>query len=570
MQPSIPDLAKVVCVKLQCEADEFVKFYTQELGELQGLAVSGKHDALYEKKKVLCANLQEARHRFLSHWQDLDTALGVAVQSYQTDILTLVRKDNQRLMRTMGVLKTAPVVAVLGYHGEEADTLRDQILKVGGAYTKLIGKNTVTHVIAKPESLTRHAKLCEWDIPIVTKDWLAASVQEMQFVDHVTYLIHKDDIPVAPPVVVAPRTEGQPLQEEGSCSNHAGSEAFRRAVECITDEMEAPPAMVGENSFALNPMNDSQQGGRPTSRKRLTRKELLGDASDGDAPPQKKPRNGVAPGTANSNANKVCDPAADSQAERLPELVVKQEAHPLAAPLTGGVESQMIRWDTNGTHATTQKMKQRAATRIFQMAGGGSVPKGVREALSKKIKYLGGEVELVPKYVEEATHLLMLADIPQLTEKYLSFVAAGKWILGHQYVTDSHAAGHWLDEADFSNEGTEGTIAFHRGSMGGAFSKWKVVLLMEPGGVQVILRAGGCKEISNALTPENIGTVTHILTDAPCKEVVLVAPKGDTPQSTLDEVKTRVFNVEVLYRILCVSPDESVAVESCGVNATWS
>jgi hypothetical protein len=51
------------------------------------------------------------------------------------------------------------------------------------------------------------------------------------------------------------------------------------------------------------------------------------------------------------------------------------------------------------------------------------------------------------EYSSRASHLIV--EKMDNTEKILCFIASGKWILTTEYVTNSHAQGRFLDEADY-------------------------------------------------------------------------------------------------------------------------
>ena len=554
---------------------------------------------------------------------------GVDVRRSQGEILSIIRREHLRVRRDVGWVRSAPVVALQGFSAlpQEAAKLRDLVLGAGGAFSVAVSRNTVTHVVAAAAGAGKLDALVEWGIPVVSAAWVEASAAEGRFVDHTSFLfapVQQQQPPARGDTVAAAgsgtpeqrrqqQAQKQQRQEQDSDAflqsveqlfDHGGSGSgsgtggggggggaddggFAAAAAAATTAAEQSPLLTlcGSLDNPLAAAAADSQLGRPSTgalrRGRVSRRDILGAADgasdagerDGSAVPLAKRRRAVAPGTANSS--EAGDPAgADPAAERLPSPTGGAGGSGGGAGGAGrpqGVESQMVRWDASGSASapTTQKLRQRAPVRTFQMAGGSAVSKDTRDELSRKIKYLGGGLEVVPKYVQRASHLLMLCDQPQLTEKYLSFVASGKWIVHERYIVDSYEAGHWLEEKAYCVNGPDGSIAFHRGSMGGAFAKWKVVLLLEPGGVQVILKAGGCAAVWTELTAENAGEVTHILSDAPAKEVALAAPEGVSPE-TLARIGGCAYSIEILHRLLCVNPDEDAAREGCRVPLTFT
>jgi len=143
------------------------------------------------------------------------------------------------------------------------------------------------------------------------------------------------------------------------------------------------------------------------------------------------------------------------------------------------------------------------------------------------ITALGGTVVHETKL--DWTHLI--AEKLTKCEKVLASMAGGKWILTEQYVTSSHAAGHWLLEdvhewtgAQCDNK-VEREVALQarhwRLSGGRPFVNWKCVLRTEGDNhFSRILEKGGAL----VLEPEEIRQCTHVFLDQKnCKEVLTTA-----------------------------------------------
>ncbi|KAJ9461507.1 BRCT domain-containing protein [Diplonema papillatum] len=643
------DLAVRATVKmLRMEVDQFATFYLDEVGKIEEAAKRkpAAVEEMYEKKKSMCMALSEARSRLLELWEPLDKVIGSVATSYNADVLTLVRKDNHKLLSRLGVPRSSPVVTTIGYHGKERDDVMNAVLNLGGGYSRVCSRNTVTHILVHQQ--TRHAEqkgrlqvVSQWDVPLVPKDWLDKSVGAGRFVDAAPYRIKLDapndppaghqppEPPLAPPKAPAREPSAEGGKGEGdqrpatasSAGTHSttattgassaagaaaegspdagrprgrstfGPGAFHQAVEELCAEARdgiaavynppaLPPVLAGASQLLGRGAGLQSAGPRAShKRTRVSRKELLSDAA---APPWKQQRRAgsshplakpeLSPGTANSGGGIKQEEDATDSPERLPEAPPAAAVHPLRAamaggPSTAGVESQLVKWDHSTAAGATQKNREVLRRPVFQLAGGGTVSKPARDALVRKIEGLGGTVELVPKYIPRATHLLTLSENQLLTEKYLSFVASGKWIVRESYVNESHAAGKWLNEEQYCLDGPDGTIAHHRCSGGQAFKDWKVVLLLESGGIQVILNAGGCSDIWTELTPDNAHDINYVLTDAP-GELTLPTPKG-VSEETLEELKEKVFSIEILYRLLCISIDEAAAKFSCALPVTF-
>ncbi|XP_069819024.1 SMC5-SMC6 complex localization factor protein 1 [Dendropsophus ebraccatus] len=129
---------------------------------------------------------------------------------------------------------------------------------------------------------------------------------------------------------------------------------------------------------------------------------------------------------------------------------------------------------------------------------------------------------------ENCTHLI--ARSPSRSEKWLAACAAGKWVLTKEYVINSAESGRWLDEttfewgykmekdAHYSPQMQSAPKRWrehltHTGALG-AFSRWKVTLLIEEADKEKeafsrVLKAGGatlynprgpCEEITHVFT----------------------------------------------------------------------
>ena len=108
------------------------------------------------------------------------------------------------------------------------------------------------------------------------------------------------------------------------------------------------------------------------------------------------------------------------------------------------------------------------------------------------------------------THVVVVT--PKRTEKLLAAIAAGRWLLRHEWVDACHVAGEWLDEADYEyyGEGDEpcgeqgkllwrGAARAHRQRLErdgrGCFDQQTVLIgertQPQPAALERILHAGG-------------------------------------------------------------------------------
>ncbi|KAH8273307.1 hypothetical protein KR018_010550, partial [Drosophila ironensis] len=167
-----------------------------------------------------------------------------------------------------------------------------------------------------------------------------------------------------------------------------------------------------------------------------------------------------------------------------------------------------------------------------------------RAEIIERIAQLGGKLcENMVNYDDTCTHLV--CERPNRGEKVLACMAAGKWILNIQYISQCHVHGHFLDEALFewgnpkafnlpalAPEEQPIAAAGHRwrtelnalrsandGAVSGAFSSHRVILsIAERSGTAIknVLRAGGAL-ILEAKSPFSddpmAATATHCFVD---------------------------------------------------------
>eukprot|EP01060_Flectonema_neradi_P022324 TRINITY_DN3058_c0_g1_i4.p1 TRINITY_DN3058_c0_g1~~TRINITY_DN3058_c0_g1_i4.p1 ORF type:complete len:583 (+),score=133.46 TRINITY_DN3058_c0_g1_i4:1907-3655(+) len=578
LQPT-EEAVSIMTKRLLLETEEFSQFYKNEVAKLQEAANEKDYKTMYERKKAMCYGLSEARRRLLELFDPVDELMDSPISSMnEKDIVNLLRKDNQKLLQARGIEKRSPIVYLLGFHGNEKAELREMVLKMGAAYSAVCSRNTVTHVVANESSLISDKALTiqSWGITLLSKLWLDACIASSMIVDHGPFERQAGDpvkfetaTPSCDLLYKTPASARQPTQQQQR--SNFGSGEFLLAVEKLC---EATTTQFGVDEVTLTDTQQQQQQQLPDlvaekRPRRVSRQQLLQEPTN---VVKRKRKSGIEGGTANTVAE-VEGKDQTSTAERLPlmpDFPPPQPVSTTGGPATAGVESQCVRWDDALSGRTEEQLKARINKRTFQIAGGGGVTKAGRDSLVALIKQLGGEVELVPKYISRATHLVNLSETTQLTEKYLSFVASGKWIVRESYIRSSSEAGRWLDEEDYSNDGPERTIAFHRGNNGGAFKHWKVALMMKPCGIYVILRAGGCTELYSEINNDNINEITHILTDTQNSELTLPTPTGPcvTPD-VLKRLSHSTFSVEILYRLLCISSDEKTAQAQCALALKW-
>uniref|UniRef100_A0A7S1PYP0 BRCT domain-containing protein n=1 Tax=Neobodo designis TaxID=312471 RepID=A0A7S1PYP0_NEODS len=257
---------------------------------------------------------------------------------------------------------------------------------------------------------------------------------------------------------------------------------------------------------------------------------------------------------------------------------------------------------------------------LFQVSA--SVKSHNKQAAKEAIRQLGCRINSEPHYDPAATHLLVAGDSIERTEKFLSFRAAGKYIVSVSYVFDSlkHGDGRLLNETPY-REPPERVLPPLKAL---PFTGWCVVLFALPHisrGIRTILLAGGC-EAARVFTPPfhhaeeweandaraqewllslDWCSVTHVLVevhmpppDAPAGFSPTVAGHVPASVAALDDVSNKAtrrfnllrtvlpqkeqallsrvsdtrpdfFSLEHLFQILCVPSHEQVLIRSAPI-----
>lgn len=153
------------------------------------------------------------------------------------------------------------------------------------------------------------------------------------------------------------------------------------------------------------------------------------------------------------------------------------------------------------------------------------------------VKKLGGEASDEKAFDISATHLILANPIKN--EKFLSSVASGKWVLHPLFLSVSVEQNGFVDEADYEWGGpsteqfakdlasSNAKIAEcphrwrsklqQRGSSGGAFDSWKIVIHADDKGKHStyakILEAGGAEIIPSEMVESAFDRITHVFVD---------------------------------------------------------
>ena len=168
--------------------------------------------------------------------------------------------------------------------------------------------------------------------------------------------------------------------------------------------------------------------------------------------------------------------------------------------------------------------------RVFQVT---NLPSEQRQLAQCMIEELGGKFSSIDAFDPQTTHLVCKA--PMKSEKFLSSVARGLWVLSYDYLEQSLKTGRFLNEEDFE-WGSEklGLATVHANQVkvaasakrwrmslngnhhSGAYSNWKVLLHVPKNkikGLSSILSAGGAEVLEIQPPFSNIYGATHAFID---------------------------------------------------------
>eukprot|EP01062_Namystynia_karyoxenos_P004360 TRINITY_DN11544_c0_g1_i1.p1 TRINITY_DN11544_c0_g1~~TRINITY_DN11544_c0_g1_i1.p1 ORF type:complete len:630 (+),score=176.20 TRINITY_DN11544_c0_g1_i1:107-1891(+) len=548
------------------ERDNFIAFFTKKVNALSASAARPPLEAAPEMlrtRNAILVALGDMRRRILGAFEDAAAhvpGLPINTLDAQRDALATLTKELRSLrLKTNCGVKTIPVVATLA-HGAERREYMDTVLKLGGAFCDRVAQQTVTHLVLEDQGgqegrAAEHLqRAAEWGVRVVRPAWLRRSAEMGSFCDCDPYEVKpgsprqraRSAAAARGRAAESPRKQASDLAKTLEGIQAVWQSATTQRSVTQRSQFSVPPAPAGAGAPQQRPASGQQRVPR------VSRRDFTGDEPEGAAPAAKRPRG--ARGSANTPVDLCPSPEALRRASADP---APQPFGPVGTSSTGMDESQMVRWDD----ATGSAAIKRAVTmaRVFQIAGTSAQGnKAEKDAVIAAIRQLGAEVALVPKHESRATHLINLNANHERTEKYLSFVAAGKWIMNKDFVLDSAKRGHWVDEEDYIQR-IPGhlRVAEFRHNGGCAFQGWRCVLAIQPriaSGIAAILHAGGCEAVELQPSEAAYANATHVFSDSP-------APSADVraelrvPASVAGHLQGKVFAIEYLYNFLCHDGD---------------
>eukprot|EP01059_Diplonema_ambulator_P010584 TRINITY_DN20596_c0_g1_i2.p1 TRINITY_DN20596_c0_g1~~TRINITY_DN20596_c0_g1_i2.p1 ORF type:complete len:367 (+),score=84.42 TRINITY_DN20596_c0_g1_i2:37-1101(+) len=338
------EATRTLAARLRAEAEMFCDFFMREVEKIEQAASTGDIGTLCEREKVVCAGLGSARERILAHCERIEPFVPEEFRVVGAEVTNILRKEYQRVLKSRGILKTSPVVSTIGYHGADRDLIVDKILQAGGAYSRRITRNTVTHVVATRVAMqeAKAQTLRGWDIHVVTSEWLDASLEQGRWVPVEAYEESQESVDICGGGDGTENVRVE-VKEEVEDDGHKFLLAVERLCEDTLDESQA-------NNNETEHLFSSEKSSNPT-RKRVSRAELLNDGQAGPSKKRQKPAS-APPGTANTIGRDLVKKVENPSMERLPAQP-PNPAHP-SLPTTNGVESQVIRWD-NSTSGSSEE-----------------------------------------------------------------------------------------------------------------------------------------------------------------------------------------------------------------------
>ncbi|XP_054711049.1 DNA topoisomerase 2-binding protein 1-like [Uloborus diversus] len=180
------------------------------------------------------------------------------------------------------------------------------------------------------------------------------------------------------------------------------------------------------------------------------------------------------------------------------------------------------------------KIKLKAKKRIFMFS---NISEAYKNNFTRIIRKLGGDVSDIKAFDVNATHLVVA--VPIKNEKFMSSVAAGKWVIHPDYFEACEKQDCFLDESEFEWGGpsserfieslapNSAKIAFcpakwraklNKGDgWKGAFQEWKVVIVAEDKAKLLtytkVLEAGSAEVFSSDSMESCLNRLTHVIVE---------------------------------------------------------
>eukprot|EP01065_Artemidia_motanka_P027981 TRINITY_DN33187_c0_g1_i1.p1 TRINITY_DN33187_c0_g1~~TRINITY_DN33187_c0_g1_i1.p1 ORF type:complete len:558 (+),score=211.00 TRINITY_DN33187_c0_g1_i1:50-1675(+) len=479
--------------------------------------------SLYRAQQELCEALLKARRRICGAFELAADAIDDPTHR-SSALRGIALAVNAERVHGVG-LCGRPIVAQLGYHGGEKDSIQDLVLQLGGAFSSVVSQYTVTHVVCSPDRVSsgRVAKVAGWGLRLVSREWLLKSAAEGAFVP-------TDGYGVSPGCVAERTPAAQGLL----------AAAAERLQETQQMPSSAPRATYRPCTPPLAPPTDPARAGGGSRGRRLSRREV--GVEDATPPPPKRVRlsPSAAPSTAADRDSTFATSSAGMQAEWDSLLETEQL-------------SQRILWDTAAAEAAAAE--QSLLQSIVVQLTAGPQHKAQKDAVVAGCRSLGATIDMYPRYSPRATHLFALAGAQTCSEKYLAFVAARKSIVDDRYVNESLAAGHWLPVDPYYSAGAR--AATIRDKDEPPFDGWHVLLYVQERaekGLMVVLEAGGA--VVHTLSAAALPQVTHLLTDVDGGALVVPRCAADPPELPPLSPQCVVLKAEFIFQYLTAELEE--------------
>ena len=348
--------------------------------------------------------------------------------------------------------------------------------------------------------------------PVVSVHWLAACMQHNAAVDHAAFPPSFD-----PNMSLSFVSTDQPSNESPESpepADHSGSlfAEFDPDLALLADDPTAPaePPRRREATPILG--NIVAKAAASASRRSFKPEPVA-------LPPSAKRMRVTAPESSRADADEDEDEDAVEYGES------RQPWTPHSGATAGAADEQDLAYFMQVQNSATQSIKPQPAapkprpTFVFQLTG---FSEDLRRSLSRDLESLNGRVVESTAYDRECTHLI--AARPVMSEKFLSAIAGGRWILGQDYVAAVLRAGsltavdeieHELKADDENGRRLVNAARRWRLADRPPFHDFRVVLLLARArinGFTHLLRAGGGIIIKPPLN-QHVGVATHAILD---------------------------------------------------------
>ena len=310
------------------------------------------------------------------------------------------------------------VLHAVGFEQGLLESIRNTSRRCGAFYLTQL-RPMVTHVIVGSAVTEEELKRLDSMEKLVTIDWLIDSIKKYDCCNHVRYRYDRE---------AEPNTENVTKKIKTSIPSTSKFDVFSTTPEEISKRIDFKKFEM--SNFKIHPSQNF--------------KSLADDVEDMPISVSLKAPMNIGEPSSFSKSNGVVDFDKNEKSTENEEEIDEMETTEYSAPSTEHDSttensSKVLQNSHNKSQCVTQEMK------LFMFSG---FTLDTREDITNMAaNKLMLKVSNDPSITEDVTHLIL--NEPYASEKTLSAIAAGIWILKPNYIQDSMKAGRLLSEVDY-------------------------------------------------------------------------------------------------------------------------